>query len=143
MKDLQISFDSEINPEDMNLLNNMSKRIFEWVCFTMNIGGYVPHIYEMDKNSIRFVIRRLAGTRCTLSFQAQIKIASIANMMFRVKQKTWPIAIMRDIAEGKYLEFWRINVTGETRKVTEDINEDDDIFVDLAEDESTTLSRLE
>ncbi len=146
MQELQISFHEDVNPEDMEFLDNTAKRMFEWVCFTMNQGGYVPHIYELDKKSLRFVIRKISGVRCNLSFQTQIKIASIANMMFRVKQKTWPIALMRDTVEGKFLEFWRINVTGEKRSNMELIHEtdsDDELFVDVSEDDVTTLSHLE
>jgi len=140
MIDITVSFNEDVDPSSLEQMNKLPKKIFEWVCYTMNQGGYVPHIYEIDSKSLRFVIRTVAGTKTKLSFQNQIKIASVANHLFKVKQRVWPIAIMRDLCGNQFLDFWKITVTGEPRGVEDHIDrEDDDLF---EEDDDSTTSYL-
>lgn len=125
-----MSFHSSSERQSLDGMNELPKRIFEWICNTFNIGGYAPHIYECDEQGMRFVIRRINGTRCDMSFQNQIKISAVGNHMFRVKQRSWPIKVDRDVIEGQYLEFWDINITGKERVPGVAIEMDEDLTDD-------------
>lgn len=140
MRDLKISFDNEINPEDLEKMNKDPKRIFEWICFTLNQAGYVPHIYEIDRKSMKFVMRKISGTKVNVRFDIQMKIVSLANFLFRVKQQNWPVVVTQDIQNCQYLSFWRINVTGEARDIMEEFDASNPFVVS---EELTTLSHPE
>src|SRR4051812_2463067 len=105
MRDLNISFDSEINPDELEKINKTALKVFHWLCLTFNNIGFIPHIYELSHNSMKFVLRKIAGTKMVLKYDHEIKIASLANFMFRVRQSNWPVVVARDIVEGKYFDF--------------------------------------
>lgn len=137
MKNLKISFDSEIDPKYLHSMSKDTIRIFEWVCGTLNVAGYVPHIYEADHKSMKFVLRKFEGAKVNIRFDIQMKIVSLANYIFKVKQQTWPVVVTQDIQDCQLMSFWRINVTGEARSIMEEFDSRNPF---VPSKEATTLS---
>ena len=119
MQDLIISYSEEFGPKNVEKMNKTAKKIFNWLCYTLNCAGYVPHIFECTPNEMRFTLRKVNGTKVRLRFDVQVKLVSIANYFFRVTQNNWPVRIEEDMVGGEYLHSYTIKVIGKERSIFE------------------------
>lgn len=100
-----LSYDDSVTPEMLDRVNKTTKEIFQYVAYSLNIGGYVPHVYEVGADQIVFVNRRMHGTRANLRWDIERKLVSLVNYFFRVKQNYWPVKIVEDVANGKFYTY--------------------------------------
>ncbi len=128
MNDLIISFSEDLSAASIEAMNEISRRIFRWVCFTMNESGHVPHVYKCKDDSLEFVIRKVNGNKMKMRWDLQRRMVSLANYVFRVKQNHWPLRVVEDIVGDQYMTYFVINAKGKWLHVDEsvvDTNEED------------------
>jgi hypothetical protein len=118
---LNITTDSSITDEDVESVCAGSRKIFEWFCYTVNCSGYIPHIYEVDPITIRFVLRKIKGSKIFLRRDMQNKMVATANYMFRANQKYWPLRRIEDYHVGATLVYFEIRVEGELLSIHDPI----------------------
>lgn len=115
-------------------LNEDAKRVFDWVCYTLNCAGYVPLIFRGTDTEISFFMRKIKGARLTFRYHDYQKLVFWTNFLFKVQQKHWPLKLVEDIMGGSRVEYMTLSVTNE---LTPNVHENEemvglphDIFLD-------------
>jgi hypothetical protein len=131
---LIISFAEEYSKDNIVNFHPVGKRIFNWLCYTLNEAGYVPHIFECTNNEMIFVLRRISGSKKEISFHFNVKMVMFANNIFRINQPMWPVRCYDDTMGGKHITCYKITCTGKERPINKTYEES------VAEDKSEDVS---
>lgn len=110
MINAHLSLDDSLTKDHVEKLNPAAKEIFQWMAYSLNLGGYVPHVYECNEGEVFFVLRRIKGNKMLMRWDVQRKLVAIANYLFRVKQNYWPVKVIEDVSEGKNYTYFVIKV---------------------------------